>query len=669
MELKELRISEKKRALLHTMGIENAMDLLTYYPFRYESVETKPRKEWQKEDRIALEGVILNRARVIRLKGKQSVTKFKLLYDEEELDIAIFNRPWISAFTVGKTITLIAKYEGGSRMTALQYNFQPLQEQLGIFPVYNVKEGISQKDIRKYIDKAWLAQQESIKEFLPMEYLQKYRLISRSQALYFIHHPKNMEAVKQSLRHLKYEEFLKFQITMQALKVQEKEVVHGHEKRFDNEEVMDLQKTLAFSLTEDQIKTIEEILADLKSDHIMYRMVQGDVGCGKTLVAAFGMYACVLAHKQAAFLAPTEILAKQHGNNLKKIFHDYEIQVEVLYASLKTHEKKDILERLARNEIDILVGTHALFQEGVEFHDLGMVVADEQHRFGVAQRKKMLEKGDKVDFLLMSATPIPRTLAISLYGDMDVSTIQTLPSGRQKITTKLVHARSMSSILDFVLEKIDEGNQCYVVCPAIEKNEDYEMRNVTDIYQGMQASLGRRYQIGLLHGKMSAQEKDAVMKAFVEGDLQILVSTTVIEVGVDVANANIMVIYDAHRFGLSQIHQLRGRVGRGSQPGYCFLLSDSKDPDSLQRLKVCEKTNDGFVIARYDLALRGPGDILGTRQSGVPGFILGDVIQDANILEVAREDAQALLKHIHDPGYEQIKNYIDMTIARATYLD
>ena len=669
MELKELRISEKKRALLHTMGIENAMDLLTYYPFRYESVETKPRKEWQKEDRIALEGVILNRARVIRLKGKQSVTKFKLLYEEEELDIAIFNRPWISAFTVGKTITLIAKYEGGSRMTALQYNFQPLQEQLGIFPVYNVKEGISQKDIRKYIDKAWLAQQESIKEFLPMEYLQKYRLISRSQALYFIHHPKNMEAVKQSLRHLKYEEFLKFQITMQALKVQEKEVVHGHEKRFDNEEVMDLQKTLAFSLTEDQIKTIEEILADLKSDHIMYRMVQGDVGCGKTLVAAFGMYACVLAHKQAAFLAPTEILAKQHGNNLKKIFHDYEIQVEVLYASLKTQEKKDILERLARNEIDILVGTHALFQEGVEFHDLGMVVADEQHRFGVVQRKKMLEKGDKVDFLLMSATPIPRTLAISLYGDMDVSTIQTLPSGRQKITTKLVHARSMSSILDFVLEKIDEGNQCYVVCPAIEKNEDYEMRNVTDIYQGMQASLGRRYQIGLLHGKMSAQEKDAVMKAFVEGDLQILVSTTVIEVGVDVANANIMVIYDAHRFGLSQIHQLRGRVGRGSQPGYCFLLSDSKDPDSLQRLKVCEKTNDGFVIARYDLALRGPGDILGTRQSGVPGFILGDVIQDANILEVAREDAQALLKHIHDPGYEQIKNYIDMTIARATYLD
>lgn len=669
MELKALRITEKKADILHSMGIMQAMDLLTYYPFRYEQVENKPRNEWEKEDKIALEGVILTRARVIRFKGKQSVTKFKILYDEEEFDVSLFNRPWVSNFAIGKKITIIAKYEGGSRLMALQYNFQPLQEQLGMFPVYNVKEGITQKDIRRYIDKAYTALQDEIEEFLPSELLQKYRLISRKQALYFIHHPQNMEAVKQSLRHLKYEEFLKFQLTMQALKAQEKEVVNGHAKRFSNEEVMELQKTLAFTLTKDQVKTIEEILSDLKSEHIMYRMVQGDVGCGKTLVAAFGMYACVLAHKQAAFLAPTEILAKQHGKNLKKIFQDFEIQVEVLYASLKAQEKKRILERLKQNEIDILVGTHALFQERVEFYDLGMVVADEQHRFGVSQRKKMLEKGDKVDFLLMSATPIPRTLAISLYGDMDVSTIQTLPQGRQKITTSLIHSKSMSSILDFVLEKIDEGNQCYVVCPAIEKNEDYEMRNVMDIYEGMQQSLGRRYQIGLLHGRMSAQEKDEVMQDFVEGKKQILVSTTVIEVGVDVANANLMVIYDAHRFGLSQIHQLRGRVGRGQKPGYCFLLSDTLDADSLQRLKVCEKTSDGFEIARYDLALRGPGDILGTRQSGVPGFILGDVIQDANILEVAREDAGRILQHIEEPAYAHIKNYIDMTVARATYLD
>ena len=669
MDLKALRISDKKQQILHSLHIDQAEDLLTYYPFRYESVETKPRAEWEKEDKIACEGILITHARVLRLKGKMSMTKFKILVEDEEFDVSIFNRPWVSNFVVGNKITILGKYDGGNRITATQYNFHPLEEQLGIFPVYNVKEGLSQKDIRKYIEKAWLALQEDIHDFIPPAYVSKYRLISKKKALYFIHHPQQKEAVKQSLRHLKYEEFLKFQLTMQALKQEEQTVVVGHEKRFDQEEVYELKKTLPFSLTKDQESTIDAILQDLRSNKVMYRMVQGDVGCGKTMVAAFAMYACVLAHKQAAFLAPTEILAKQHAKNLKQVFKDFDIEVEVLYSSLKTQQKEEILMRLKQNEIDILVGTHALFQERVSFYDLGLVVADEQHRFGVSQRKRMLEKGDKVDFLLMSATPIPRTLAISLFGDMDVSTIQTLPSGRQPVTTKLVHARSMSSILDFVLEKIDEGNQCYVVCPAIEKNEDFDMRNAVEIYQGMNASLGKLYHIGLLHGKMNAQEKDTVMQDFVDGNIDILVSTTVIEVGVDVAKANIMVIYDAHRFGLSQIHQLRGRIGRKDQPGYCFLLSNTKDPDSLKRLKVCEKTRDGFEISKYDLALRGPGDILGTRQSGVPGFILGDVIQDANILEVAREDATEILHHIDEKPYEAIKKYIDSTVACATYLD
>lgn len=368
-------------------------------------------------------------------------------------------------------------------------------------------------------------------------------------------------------------------------------------------------------------------------------------------------------------MAPTEILAKQHMQNLKKLFADFDIQADILYSGLKPAVKREVLERLKKNEIDILVGTHALFQDDVVYHDLGMVVADEQHRFGVEQRKRMLEKGEKVDFLLMSATPIPRTLAISLYGDMDVSTIQELPKGRSPITTKLVKSRSMGPILEEVLEKIDEGDQCYVVCPAIEKNEDYDMRNVMDIYEGMCASLGKRYRIALLHGKMSAQDKDGVMERFLRKEADILVSTTVIEVGVDVRDANIMVIYDAHRFGLSQIHQLRGRVGRGNRPGWCYLLSNTSDPDSLQRLKICEQTTDGFAIARADLQLRGPGDILGTRQSGVPGFILGDVIQDANILEVARDDASELLKHLDESGYEEIKMYIEDTVERAAYLD
>ncbi|MEF9967962.1 MAG: ATP-dependent DNA helicase RecG, partial [Longicatena sp.] len=504
---------------------------------------------------------------------------------------------------------------------------------------------------------------------IPDEYLRKYRLIPRKTALYYIHNPKQSEDIKQSLRHLKYEEFLKFQVVMQAMKEKEKNVVQGAQKHFSVEEVMELKKAISFSLTNDQQSVIDEILVDLKSDKVMYRMLQGDVGCGKTLVAAFGLYASVLAHSQAAFMAPTEILAKQHYQNLVTLFKDFDIKVEVLYASLKASEKKAILERLKHNEIDILIGTHALFQEDVSFYNLGMVVADEQHRFGVGQRRRLLEKGDKVDFLLMSATPIPRTLAISLYGDMDVSTIQELPKGRLDVTTTLIKSKSMSPILEQVLTLIDEGNQCYVVCPAIDKNEDFDMRNVTDIYEGMKSSLGLKYHIGLLHGKMSAYEKDQVMEAFTQGNIDILVSTTVIEVGVDVKNANIMVIYDAHRFGLSQIHQLRGRVGRGDKAGYCFLLTSSKDKDSLARLNICVKTRDGFEIAREDLQLRGPGDILGTRQSGVPSFILGDVIQDANILEVARNDAKNILQNIDKIENIELKKYVDYAVNSSTYLD
>ncbi len=361
------------------------------------------------------------------------------------------------------------------------------------------------------------------------------------------------------------------------------------------------------------------------------------------------------------------MLAKQHVRNLKKIFQDVDIQIDVLYSSRKGKEKKDVLERLKENKIDILVGTHALFQDDVSFYDLGLVIADEQHRFGVDQRRKLVEKGEKVDFLLMSATPIPRTLALSLYGDMDVSTIQQLPQGRMPITTTLVRSNSIQSILQDVLKKIDEGNQCYIVCPAIEKNEEFEVRNVNDVYAALCESLGKKYQIGLLHGKMSAEQKDMVMDAFLKKELHILVSTTVIEVGVDVKGANIMIIYDAHRFGLSQIHQLRGRVGRGTLPGYCYLLSNTKDEDSVKRLQICVDSQDGFEIAKKDLMIRGPGDILGTRQSGVPGFILGDVIQDANILEVAREDAVYLLENLSE--YPVIASFVEEHIQNGSSLD
>lgn len=669
MELKAIRISEKKQAILANMNITKVEDLLTYYPFRYEHIEELPFSNWEKDRKIAMQGIIISQARVMRLKGKLSITKFKIQNEDGEFDISLFNRPWVSAFKRNALITIIGRYDGNYKVTALQYNFKPLQDQLGIEPVYTLREGISQKDIHSYIQKAYVALQEQIHEFIPKAYVEKYKLISRREALYFIHHPSSMDAVKQSLRHLKYEEFFRFQLTMQAMKAKQTEVVRGHQKQFLMEDVMELKHELKFTLTNAQQDAIDEILQDLSSDKVMYRMVQGDVGCGKTLVAAFGLYACVLAHKQAAFMAPTELLAKQHARNLQVLFQDFDVQVAVLYSSLKSAEKKMILERLHNNEIDIVIGTHALFQEDVFFHDLGMVVADEQHRFGVSQRRRLLEKGDKVDFLLMSATPIPRTLALSLYGDMDVSTIQELPKGRMPVETKLIASTSMAPILDDVLTLVDEGNQCYVVCPAIEKNEDFDVRNVNDIYQGMCASLGKKYHIGLLHGRMSASEKDEIMDQFLNKELEIIVATTVIEVGVDVKDANIMVVYDAHRFGLSQLHQLRGRVGRGNKKGYCYLLSATKDEESKKRLHILEQSGDGFEIARADLLLRGPGDVLGTRQSGVPGFILGDVIQDSKILEIARDDASYVLKHLDDPTYGYLKAYLHEHLDSGSYVD
>ena len=669
MNLEALKISPKKIEVLHQMNLYTTHDLLTHYPYRYEIMEEKERSTWQKDDRVVLEAVIISAARVIRLRGKQSMTRFKVLYQEEEFQATIFNRPWTSAFQVGKKMTFVAKYDGKQGLSILSCNAQPLAEQLGYQPVYSLKEGISQKDFQKYVQKALMNSSDAVDEWIPYHYREKYRLVSKKEALYGIHLPKSRHDLSQSLRYLKYEEFLRFQLSMQAMKKSGQVVSHGNGKSFDMEEIEALQKSLPFELTKDQQQTIDDILKDLKSEKVMYRMVQGDVGCGKTMVAAFAMYACVLAHKQAALLVPTEILARQHVKNLQNLFEGFNIEVALLCSSMKQSEKDFILKRLANHEIDIIIGTHALFQSQVQFYDLGLVVADEQHRFGVEQRKKMLSKGEKVDLLLMSATPIPRTLAISLYGDMDVSTIASLPSNRKGVESKYIASKSMGPILPFVLQKVDEGNQCYVVCPAIEKNEEYVMRNVVDIYQGMQSLLGQKYNIALLHGKMHQEEKEAIMNDFVAGKIHFLISTTVIEVGVDVKNANIMVIYDAHRFGMSQIHQLRGRVGRGDQKGYCFLLSDSNDEDSIKRLELCASTSDGFQISQYDLQLRGPGDLLGTRQSGVPGFLLGDIVSDGNILEVARKDAQEILANIHDIAYLHIKKDLDMLLSQGTFID
>lgn len=663
MDLKQLKISDKKIAILYQMKIDSAHDLLLHYPFRYEENIVLPLEAWVVGERVCFEAMIISRARVTRYGYKRSATRFKVLYEGVELDITLFNRPWVNAFQIENMITIFGKYEGNYKVTCMNYNSQPLQEQLGMIPVYNVKDGITQKEMRKFIKSA--LQSCTILDFISDDLREKYRLLHRKEALLQIHYPSDKKMLKDSLRTLKYEEFLKFQLQMQYMKTLNTSKT-GLSKHFDQERVSQFIEALPYQLTKGQKQACVEILEDLKATHIMYRLIQGDVGCGKTVVAAICMYASVLANTQAAMMAPTEILAKQHYHNLKKMFAHTNMHISILYSSMKSKEKNAVLQALHNGEIDIIVGTHALFQEDVVYHNLGLVVADEQHRFGVEQRRKLLEKGHKVDFLLMSATPIPRTLAVSLYGDMDVSTIETLPAGRKSIQTIYIKEDSLRSVLMDILKMIDEGTQCYIVAPAIENNEEYSMRNVFDLYKSMNDVLGKKYRLSLLHGKMSSEEKDTIMQDFLDHQYDILITTTVIEVGVDVKNANIMIIYDAHRFGMSQIHQLRGRVGRGSEQGFCYLVSGTKDKEAQSRLQICANTNDGFAIAAADLSLRGPGDLLGVRQSGISSFLLGDIIKDSAILETAKQDAQYILAHLSQ--YPLIKAFVSKK-DYTSYLD
>lgn len=668
--LLECKISLKKREVFNKIGIFDSDDLLSYYPFRYEQQELKPYEDWQIKDKIIVEGRVITAPRNIRFKGSKTMTKFQIENDDDVFEIVLFNRPWASKMDLGQTITIVGKYDGKQKITAIQYNFKPISEQLGIFPVYPLKNGLTQNAIVDSIKRCFETDGIDIHDDVPSLYQQKYRLLNKKTALYKIHFPNSQDDIKQALRTLKYEEFLKFHLAIQCIREQNNEDLLKEGKIFNVDDIFGLANHLPFHMTKDQVKVVGDIVSDLQSKHVMYRLVQGDVGCGKTLVAVLALYACFLSGHQGALLAPTEILAKQHYITLKNILRTTNIKVEVLYSALSTIKKKEILENLKNGEIDCIVGTHSLIQDDVEFKNLGLVVADEQHRFGVEQRKKLIQKGDKVDFLLMTATPIPRTLANTLYGDMDISTIETLPEGRKEVRTSLIQANSFITIYDEVVDTIENGNQVYVVCSAIDESENYNARNVKQIYDNLVDEFKGVASVGLLHGKLSSEEKEQIMHDFELNRIQILVTTTVIEVGVNVVNATMMIIYDAHRFGLSQLHQLRGRVQRGSQQGSCFLLTDSTEPLSIERLNVLVKMNNGFEIALEDLRLRGPGDILGTRQSGLPAFLLGNLVEDTKIIETAKNDAVEIMNNSKlDENKKIINCVLSLNKVTNNYMD
>ena len=585
MEIKDLKLTKRRLEIVERLELKTVKDILAYYPMRYELNEISKYADFKVGSRIVFMAEILKNPTTFRFNRTRSSTKISVLVEDAyEMTLTIFNRPWASKLQIGEKLLVIGNYQGNDKVTVLNYYTNKFDEVLGIVPVYPLKEDISQNDIKKIINFTIDKALAKLDDDIPTHLRKMHHLIDYQEAIKEIHHPSSKFHLSQAIARFKYEEFLKFYLALSIIKGQAKDNLKKP-KVFDKNKLEALINSFEYALTLDQKTSLDEILNDLSSGRLMYRLLQGDVGCGKTSVAMLALYANYLSGYKGALMAPTEILAKQHLLTFKTYLEALGVRIEVLYSSSK--DKEVIKTRLAKGEVDIIIGTHALFSEDIVIDNLGLVITDEQQRFGVKQRRKLKDKGENVDFLLMSATPIPRTLASSLYGDMDVSTIETMPSGRKGCDTYYIKENSIKDIIDDLKEVLRNGQQVYVIAAAIEKSENYKAKDATQLYEALK-DVFKEYHVGLLHGRMSASEKENEMYKFETNQNQILVSTTVVEVGVNVKNATCMVIYDADRFGMAQLHQLRGRVQRSSLKGKCYLLSDSKDELVKRRLETLE---------------------------------------------------------------------------------
>ncbi|GIN61490.1 ATP-dependent DNA helicase RecG [Robertmurraya siralis] len=656
-------IGDETAVALAEMNIYSIEDLLEHYPFRYEDYRLKDLTEVKHEERLTLEGKVQSEPSLVYYGRKKSRLTVKLLVDHFLIQVIFFNQPYLKKkIVLNETIQVTGKWDMHRRtITASEMQLGPSNQKEMLSPVYHVKGTITVKGIRRFLQLAFQQYGDKINETLPQHLLAKYRLPSRKESIKMIHFPSDDDDIKQARRRIVYEEFLYFQLKMQALRKFEREQSQGVMQSYDLKKLKGFLHSLPFPLTNAQKRVVNEILADMKSPYRMSRLLQGDVGSGKTVVAAIALFASISAGFQGALMVPTEILAEQHAESLIGLLQAFNIQCELLTSSVKGKKRKEILERLQLGEIDVLIGTHALIQDEVHFHKLGLVITDEQHRFGVEQRKILREKGENPDVLFMTATPIPRTLAITVFGEMDVSVIDEMPVGRKTIETYWAKHEMLERVLAFMEKELAKGRQAYVICPLIEESEKLDVQNAIDVHAALMTYFDGRYQIGLMHGRLNADEKDTVMKAFSQNELQVLVSTTVVEVGVNVPNATLMVIYDAERFGLAQLHQLRGRVGRGSEQSYCILLANPKTEIGKERMQIMTETNDGFVLSEKDLELRGPGDFFGKKQSGVPEFKLADMVHDYRTLETARNDAAMMIQSEefwHSPSYAALRDYL-----------
>jgi ATP-dependent DNA helicase RecG len=659
-------IGEETACALAEMNIHAIQELLEHFPYRYEDYRLRDLAEVKHDEKITLEGKVHSEPSLTYYGRKRSRLTIRLLVDRYLIQVVLFNQPYLKKkISINETVTVSGKWDSHRQtITANELKIGSSAKNTDFEPVYAIKGDVTTKGIRRYIHLAFSQYGHLVEETIPDTLRKKYKLLNRREALRALHFPSNQEELKQARRRFVYEEFLLFQLKMQTLRKIEREQSEGTVQNVAMEKVEAFITGLPYPLTDAQKRVVNEILTDLKTSYRMNRLLQGDVGSGKTVVAAIALFASVTSGFQGALMVPTEILAEQHIESLTEMLEPIGVTCELLTSSVKGKRRKEILSRLKMGEIDILIGTHALIQEEVEFKQLGLVITDEQHRFGVEQRRILREKGESPDVLFMTATPIPRTLAITVFGEMDVSVIDEMPAGRKSIETYWVKQEMMERVLGFMNKELHKGHQVYVICPLIEESDKLDVQNAIDVHSTLVHYFQNQFQVGLMHGRLSADEKDAVMKAFSDNLVHVLVSTTVVEVGVNVPNATLMVIYDAERFGLSQLHQLRGRVGRGSDQSYCILLADPKSETGKERMKIMTETNDGFVLSEKDLELRGPGDFFGKKQSGLPEFKIADMVHDYRALETARQDAAVLVESSYfwkATEYEPLRAYLEET--------
>lgn len=649
---------------LKNIGIESIKDLVEYYPYRHDLIVLDNIKECVDKQNVTIECIIDSVPLSRRFRTNMTALTFRAMSNKKMIAVMIFNRAFLKTqLRPGTTITVIGKYDAlKNTVIASDIKFEKIATG-SIETVYHLTSGLTSKALKKYISEA-LNIFDDYTDYVP-EYLnEKYNFISKKDAIRLIHEPQNKEDVKKAQLKLKYEELFEFMFKINYLKELNKDNKVEYIRNIDPEDVNTFIRELPFELTPDQDKAIEDIYNDMTSSKRMNRMLQGDVGSGKTIVSVIAAYINHLAKYQTALMAPTEVLAYQHYENIKSILSGTNIRIDILVGSMKKKEKDEVVEKLAKGKIDFIIGTHALLSENVIFKNLGLVITDEQHRFGVNQRASLKNKGILPDTLYMSATPIPRTFALTIYGDMDISNIKTKPKGRKEIKTIVKSEKELVDVYELLKSEIDEHHQAYIVSPLIEDSEVIDLTTVNEIKRNIDLYFNKKIKSAIMHGKLSKADKDKIMNDFKAGKIDVLISTTVIEVGIDVKNATIMIIYDAERFGLATLHQLRGRVGRNEFESTCILIGDKNN----KRLQVLEESNDGFYITEKDYEMRGEGDLFGVKQSGDMEFKIANLHTDMKILLQARDDSKEFFDKNKDNNFENYKEYAKI-INEMTNLD